>query len=135
MFLRIPYENSKARESAKAAGAKWQPQSKLWKIDGDCPAELRQFEIKVEVATYSLESLIFSRLDKPEDLLKAVFAESELNPGDKPHWKVLELVGQTPLADDAKIPTAERVQQIARELAARLLFATGQYDLAKQLRK
>lgn len=139
-YLRIPYENSKARELAKKNGAKWQSQAKIWKLDGECPTDLEQFKIEVEVATYSLESLIASRLDKSLDLLKAVFADADLNeelakPNREPHWQVLELVGQTPLTPGTQVPARKHVQRLARELAASLLWATEQRDLAVQLQK
>jgi hypothetical protein len=134
-YLRIPYENATARESAKGAGAKWQAQSKLWKLDGDCPEALSTFKIQVDVATYSLESLISSRLEKPESLLAAVYEQADLGLTDGPEWQVTELVGATPLDPNTKFPNKEQVQSLARELAMRLLKVTGQFDLGRELLK
>lgn len=134
-YLRIPYDNATARDSAKKAGAKWQAQSKLWQIDGDCPEALAGFKIQVEVATYSLESLISGRLEKPESLLAAVYQQADLGLTDEPGWQVMELVGSTPLDPAAKFPSKEQVQSLARELAMRLLKATGQFDLGRELLK
>lgn len=133
-YLRIPYENSAARENAKKAGAKWQANLKVWKLDGDCPESLAEFKAEVERATYTISSLLLERFARTSSLLDAAYQQAEEFPDkDEPLWRVKEIVGDTPLYEG--FPNKKELESLARQLAATLLIRTGQRDLAKQIEK
>lgn len=134
-YLRIPFENSKAREAAKAAGARWQSDAKLWKLAGDVPEALEQFKIEVTVGTVTCEGVIDYRLTKVESGLKALKEDAELFAGRSLSQAALNEFSGSSLAPDQKAPTPAQVQQFGVHLAARILMASGNYELARNLKK